>query len=197
MDGFETLRKRIQELSDTTAQSLISNAEQERDAILTEAKAEAARIKADHEERLKRAEQERAIQRRAISRLDQRRSRLRVKQELLQDTMSKALAALKAYDPKQREALYSRWLAGAEVKDETILIDKHDAPWFKDYLAKAYPELQVEVDEDVDGGFILKKDKTWQDFRFDSLLKQQETRYLQTAANILFPEQEKGDEADA
>ncbi len=197
MDGFDTLRERIREMSDITAESMISNAGQERQAILSEARAEAQQIEAEMDERLDRAEEERVVKKKALTRLEQRRNRLKAKQDLLQDTMAKALEALRAKGPEERKRLYDGWLKRAGASDETILIDKQDAPWFEDFLKEHYPGLQAELYDDVNGGFILRKGNTWQDFRFDHLLKQEETRYLQIAAKILFPEPEKEEKADA
>lgn len=197
MDGFDTLRKRIQDVSESTAQSLISNAKQEREAILTEARREASQIEAEHDERIARAKQEREVQQKAITRLEKRRNRLKVKQSLLKEATDRALAELKAYEPEKKKDLYAGWLKQAEVTDETIYIDRKDASWFPKFLAEAYPELKAEESTDVDGGFMLRKDRTWQDYRFDSIFQQRETKLLQIAAEVLFPDTEKEDASDA
>ncbi len=189
MDGVDTLRKRIQDETDLTVESLLSSARQERDSVLAGARQEADRIREENEARESRLAKERDIQKQAISRLEDRRRQLRVKQEILQETLTEVVHTLENLPAEERRKLYSAWLKNAGADRQTITFAEADQAWAGAFIAEHYPELTVDPEAgQFSGGFILREERSWQDYRFESVIKQNENQWLSQAAEILFPE---------
>lgn len=195
MDGTERLRQHIEEKTKARISALLSDAEQQKQAFIMQAQEEAARIEQEAETKYRAKLEEQKRRQKSMRQLDARREELRMKQDLLQQTLVKVEESLHNSDPEKRKALYLRWLDSARTSMEEIEISKNDQAWFEGVLRETYPELvEIHVREDFDGGFILKKGRTIQDFRFTEILKQNEQEFLEIAARTLFPVEERGEQ---
>lgn len=203
MDGIEILRERIAEETQDQVDNILTNAKQQRDAMLEEASREASAIRQEREARERRVAQEKAVQRQALGRLQTRREVLQTKQEILRETLQEARRQLNTYPPAKRKDLYEKWLHNAQASGQgaaasehgavpsgqEITIAKSDASWFPAYLAEAFPHLKIRPEMGTfAGGFILTEGRSRQDYRFDSVLSQNENRLLAVAAGVLFRE---------
>ncbi len=203
MDGIDILQERIAEETQSQVDNILTNAKQQRDAMLEEARREASAIRQEQDERERRLAEEKAVQQQALGRLQTRREVLQTKQEILRETLQEARRQLLSYPPAKRRALYEKWLHNAGVSGHAAQASEHaaqasgqeitvalaDASWFPAYLAEAFPTLQIRPEMGTfTGGFILTEGRSRQDYRFDSVLSQNENRLLAVAAGVLFRE---------
>lgn len=191
MQGTDRLRKHIEEESEKRVHQILTNANQERESILADAKREADSIRKDQAARQAKKAEVQKRQEDAMRNLAKRRAKLQVQQGLLEDTLVEVGKRLDGFDPERRRALYTHWLESLNTSTQTeIEISSKDKAWLLPVLEENYPHLKItEQEGSFSGGFIIRQGRAFQDYRFKSLLEQNRLHYFEIAAGILFEDE--------
>ncbi len=191
MQGTDRLRKHIEEESEKQVHQILTNANQERESILADAKREADSIRKDQAARQAKKAEVQKRQEDAMRNLAKRRAKLQVQQGLLEDTLVEVGKRLDGFDSERRRALYTHWLESLNTSTQTeIEISSKDKTWLLPVLEENYPHLKItEQEGSFSGGFIIRQGRAFQDYRFKSLLEQNRLHYFEIAAGILFEDE--------
>lgn len=194
MNGIEKITARIEQ-----------DSQQEINALLAEARAQAAEITAQYEAQAQaeaaeilakgeRAAHEREERLASVTQLECRKAALAAKQEVLEEAFDRALQKLQALPEKEYVAL----LAGLAVKasssgKEVLIFSKADRDRVgkavvaaaNEQLAKAGLTLSEET-RPINGGFILKEGAVEVNCTFDTLVRLQRSALAGEVSKVLF-----------
>ncbi|MBC7088449.1 MAG: hypothetical protein H5T96_08285 [Tissierellales bacterium] len=168
----EEIRKEADEKSKNIIGSKVSLAQNEAKKIIDKSKQEAVLIK------------ERAI---SAAKLKSRDQELEAKQYILDRAFEKAKQQLKNLDDQSFEKLLSEALKDIKEDSSVTVIISEDK---KNLVPKFNKNLNVEIDNTIDGGFIIKEDNVYYNFTFDAMINGLREELETEIASILF----KGEE---
>ena len=196
MTGLEKIVAAIREEARAEAEAMIGQAEAEAARILADATAEGDALRAEAEASAIR--QAADIERAAVSavRLQRRRRLLEAKQEMLTDTMERALKQLRALPEDAYFSLLVKMASAcAEPGEGELLLGERDLSRcpkdFAQRLAQALPsgaKLSISPEpRPIDGGFILQYGQIEQNCSFRAMLNARWEALTDMARGILFP----------
>lgn len=198
MTGSEKLKEKILSEAGGEADQLLSAAKQRAAQTVTrgEQQAESKRKALLEQARLQAEERRRRA--RTIAGLEARKAILAAKEEMIEETFSKALIRLQRLPAKDyQEIILPMLLAAAQSGNEEIIISPDDSKRFTpEFLAKVNKELAsrgkqgnltlaVETRR-LQGGFVLRAGELEINSSFDALLRMQREQLEPEVAAALF-----------
>jgi V/A-type H+-transporting ATPase subunit E len=168
----EEIKKEADEKSKNIIESKVSLAQNEANKVLDKSKQEAVLIK------------ERAI---SAAKLKSRDEELKAKQDILDRVFEMAKLELKNLDDDRYEKLLTEAIKETkEGSNVTIMLPEGK----KNLASKLNRDISVEIDNTLDGGFIIKEDNVYYNFTFDSMINGIREELETEIASILFKREE-------
>ena len=187
--GIENITARILQEAKDEATKTQETAAAQKAAMLEKAAREAALVE---ENMAKKAEEDAKVlleRRNSVAELEARKMRLALKQDVIEETFTEALAQIEAMEPDVYMDFLQKHLLPYREEGGVVSLNARDYEALKDKLVEALKGTKLTVGEEkanIRGGFILKQGNVFVNGSLEKILETEKKQITAQIAGILF-----------